>query len=174
MPSGKVHAAITLSIASGVIAPYVIVNLNGDPYLYVAGTLAGVLITPDLDVDAGMYSDTIIRKISPLAQTAWRTLWTPYSSFMPHRGIFSHFPILSTFIRIGYMFAVINMFVLLLWVMGSIFNLNNTVSFAWVWDWSFFFGLCHADTTHFIADQFIKGKEQYEEKSSSGHRRSSR
>lgn len=42
----------------------------------------------------------------------------------------------------------------------SFFVEVDTVFIFW-WSWSFFFGLVHVDTVHWLADQTIKGKEQF-------------
>lgn len=159
MPGGKVHSALTLATASGVIAPYAIVQLNGNPYMYVAGCLVGLLVMPDMDVDNGNISDYFIRKVSRPAQWLWRLFWTPYALLVPHRHSISHMPILGTLVRIGYIFTVLNIVSLIWWM---IFNIIDTVSFIWIWNWSFFFGLAHVDTIHWMADNTIKGKETYE------------
>jgi uncharacterized metal-binding protein len=152
MPSGKAHTALTLAALSGLVAPYAVVNLNGNIYSYVCGAIAGILITPDLDVDKGNIADTMIRRVSRPAQWAWRVFWQPYGWLVPHRHFTSHFPILGTSLRIGYIFSIIN---ILLWVV----NIFDTESIVFWWDWSFFFGLCHVDAIHFLTDISIKGKE---------------
>lgn len=157
MPSGKVHSALTLSVASGVLAPHFIWMTGGDPFKYLAGCLCGVLVMPDMDVDAGNISDTYIRKVFPPAQKIWRTFWFPYAKLVPHRHFISHFPFVGTLLRIGYIFLIVNLFV---WIVNLF---NNTVSFIWLWDWAFVFGLCHVDIIHFVVDQTIKGKETFED-----------
>lgn len=130
--------------------------------MYIAGAMAGVFLTPDHDVDGGNFTDTLIRKVSVVAQKVWRVFWTPYALVLPHRGKFSHFPILSTFIRLGYILLAVN---LLVWVIGLVSKIllggDNTVSFVFWWNNSFFLGLVHVDTLHYLADKFIKGKEQF-------------
>jgi uncharacterized metal-binding protein len=160
MPSGKIHTALTLSVLSGVAAPYLLVNLEGNVYYYLLGNLAGILLTPDHDVDAGNFTDTIIRKVSPAAQRVWRLFWTPYAKALPHRGKFSHFPVLSTLVRLGYILIAINMVNLVIRLILSFFGVVDTV-FLWWWSWSFFWGLVHVDTIHYLADRLIKGKEQF-------------
>lgn len=160
MPGGKVHSALTIATALGVLAPYAVVNLHGDPYLYVAGNLAGVMLTPDHDVDGGNFTDTIIRRISPKAQWLWRLFWTPYALVIPHRGKLSHFPVLGTLVRLGYILVVVNLLSAVIRLVLSIFMQIDTV-FLWWWSWSFFFGLCHVDAIHWMADLTIKGKEQF-------------
>lgn len=156
MPGGRVHAAITAATVSGLIAPYAIVNLDGNPYWYIAGCVVGLLVTPDLDIDKGNISDSFLRKVFPPIQWVWRTVWFPYAKLLPHRSPLSHFPILGTLLRIGYIFLIVN-------VLHFIFHLmtGNTVSIVWIWNWSFVFGLCHVDTCHFLADISIKSKEQF-------------
>lgn len=159
MPGGKVHTALTLSTISGVLAPYAVVNLNGNEWTYVAGCLTGILIGPDMDVDRGNISDYMIRKVSRPAQFLWRLFWTPYALLTPHRHYISHFPILGTVVRIGYVFLILNFLIFLSKLVWSIFD---SVSFVWIWDWSFFFGLAHVDAVHFLTDISIKGKETME------------
>ena len=160
MPGGKVHSALTVATALGVIAPYAVVNLGGNPYWYIAGNLAGVLLTPDHDVDGGNFTDTIIRRVSPATQKVWRVFWTPYAKALPHRGKFSHFPVLSTLVRLGYILVAINLVNAVLRLILSIFGFTDTVLLFW-WNWSFFFGLVHVDTVHWMADLTIKGREQF-------------
>lgn len=67
------------------------------------GCLSGVLLSPDLDVDTGYYGLHVIRAIWGEAGAAvWRAFWLPYAKIMPHRSIASHFPLVSTAVRLGY------------------------------------------------------------------------
>lgn len=151
------HSALTLATALGVIAPYAIVQLNGNPYYYVAGCLVGLLVMPDMDVNGGNISDFFIRKMSRLAQGFWRAFWHPYAILVPHRHFISHFPVVGTALRIGYIFLIINI------IMAVSNLLFDTVSrIYWIWDWSFFTGLAHVDIVHWWADNTIKGKETME------------
>jgi uncharacterized metal-binding protein len=159
MPSGKIHSALTMATISGVIAPYLVVNLGGNEYTYVAGCVVGLMVSPDMDVDGGNISDQYIRKVSRPAQWLWRLFWTPYALLVPHRHFVSHFPIVGTLLRVGYVFMLINIINFIAWI-G--FQLFDTVSFLWLWDWSFFFGLCHVDAVHWAVDNTIKGKETLE------------
>lgn len=157
MPGGKVHSALTIATTSGVVAPYLIVQLGGDPYLYVAGCLVGLLVMPDMDVDGGNISDFFIRKVSRLAQWLWRAFWSPYAKLVPHRHFVSHFPVIGTLLRIGYIFLIIN-------VISAVSHIliDTESKIYWLWNWSFFFGLVHVDTIHWFADRTIKGKETME------------
>lgn len=133
--------------------------MGGEPWNYVMGCLVGVMVMPDMDVNNGNISDYFIRKVSRPAQWIWRLFWTPYALLVPHRHAVSHMPIMGTILRIGYVFTVLNMLNLLLRLLWSMFD---TVSLIWLWDWSFFFGLCHVDFIHFMVDKTIKGKETVE------------
>lgn len=157
MPSGKVHTALTLATASGILAPYAIVQFNMNPWMYGAGAVVGIFISPDLDVDKGNIADTIIRKVFSPAQWIWRAFWQPYAWSIPHRHSISHFPLLGTVLRIGYIFLIVNIVV---WIVNLFFD---TLSFVWIWNWDFFLGLAHVDVIHWLADNTIKGKEMFDE-----------
>lgn len=158
MPSGKVHSAMTLSTITGIIGCQFFSVTGGSIDLYILGCATGLLVMPDLDVDNGSIANNFIRKILPPVEWVWKILWFPYAKLIPHRHPISHFPVVSTFIRIGYLFCVINLFYLL-WSL-----LFDTVSsWIWIWNWSFFLGLCHVDILHWAADNTIKGKEIFEE-----------
>ena len=162
MPGGKVHTALNLAVASGVIAPYALVNwMDGNPYMYITGNLVGILVGCDLDVDNGNISDTIIRKVSKDFQWVWRAFWTPYSLALPHRSKLSHFPVLSTLVRLGYIMVGLNLIRFIWWGIANMIGINDSVSFVFLWDWSFFVGLVHVDTVHWLADKTIKGREQF-------------
>ena len=163
MPGGKIHNALTLATLSGVLAPYLIVQFGANPYLYASGILLGTLISPDLDIDSGNISDTMIRKVSRPAQVIWRLAWQPYSKLVPHRHPISHFPFLGTVLRIGYLFGVINVFSIFTYIIMRNLGLDDSVSLIFFWNWSFFFGLAHADIVHFLVDITIKGKEEFTE-----------
>lgn len=161
MPSGKFHTAMSICVASGVIAPYFLVNwMNGNPYWYIAGNLAGIFLTPDHDVDGGNFTDTLIRKVSPMGQRFWRVFWTPYAKALPHRGKLSHFPVLSTLVRLGYILVAVNILNLIIRFVLSFFGVIDNTFIFW-WNSSFFWGLVHVDAIHWAADQLIKGKEQF-------------
>ncbi len=161
MPGGKVHSAITLATVTGLIAPSFVWGNQGDIYMYIAGAMVGVMLTPDHDVDGGNFTDTIIRRVSPIAQKVWRMFWTPYALILPHRGKLSHFPVLSTLVRLGYILLVLNLVMWVIWLVFKAIGGDNTVSFVFWWNNSFFWGLVHVDTLHWAADQLIKGKEQF-------------
>ena len=103
MPSGKIHAGITLATA---VVTYTIGTTSGDsPEHAVAtalGCISGILLTPDLDIK-GTRADKIVRKEAGfIPAVIWGMLWNPYSALIPHRSILSHGLLLGTLIRIIY------------------------------------------------------------------------
>jgi uncharacterized metal-binding protein len=103
MPSGKIHAEITLAAAA---LTYAWGLKSGEtPVLAAAaaaGCAAGVLINPDLDV-VGTRADRLVRETNFFLAIIWGILWYPYSALIPHRSLISHSPVIGTFIRILYM-----------------------------------------------------------------------
>lgn len=69
-----------------------------------AGAFCGVILTPDLDVDDGTISEHFVRSVSNIAQKVWWIYWYPYRRIMKHRSFLSHFPVVSTLIRVVYAF----------------------------------------------------------------------
>ena len=103
MPSGEVHAGITLATA-GLTYTYA-VKSGEPPNLAVAtavGCALGIILTPDLDVK-GTRADRIVRQSAGfIPAVIWGLLWNPYSALIPHRSFISHGPIIGTVIRLLY------------------------------------------------------------------------
>lgn len=103
MPSGRVHAVITIAAAGLTYAWGT--NSGETPVLAAAaafGCAAGVFLTPDLDIK-GTRADRIIRTQAGLIPTiAWGLLWNPYSALIPHRSWLSHGPLIGTALRLLY------------------------------------------------------------------------
>ena len=90
---------------------------------YAAGSLLGILIGPDLDVDHGNISNTIIRnRAGRWAEIGWNMLWYFYKGSLQHGSALSHFPIVSTMFRLAYIFFflfIVPYFVMALFVPGA-------------------------------------------------------
>jgi uncharacterized metal-binding protein len=92
---------------------------------YATGALVGIMLTPDLDVDAGNISNQIIRdkiggkpnakqKTKPWfvirywigygIEKGWDMLWYFYRRSLKHGSELSHFPVISTVFRLAYLF----------------------------------------------------------------------
>lgn len=153
MPSGKVHSYTTVFLAAGagVAAWQYGLGLVTTAAL-TGGALAGLMLTPDLDVSGGSISHQHARKIGGWwLGLIWAIIWTPYSFFIPHRSPLSHFPLLGTAIRLTYLTGVGMLFI-------SLAHLAGWIHFAGLpswWPWSFA-GLALADWLHWILDNTIK------------------
>lgn len=123
------------------------------------GTLAGLFLTPDLDIDAGSMSEEEVRKISPFGENIWWVYWFPYRRLIQHRSPLSHFPIIGTLGRLIYLGIPY------LTILAITFVVNQS-AFGWLAIpglWLLFFpyfqiavlGLASADLLHFFMDQRI-------------------
>lgn len=95
---------------------------------YATGALVGIMLTPDLDVDAGNISNQIIRekiggkpsakqkakpwfvirgRVAWIVEKVWDGLWFIYRGSVKHGSPLSHFPIISTLFRLAYLFLVL-------------------------------------------------------------------
>jgi uncharacterized metal-binding protein len=159
MPNGKAHASATILLAAGL--GFISISLRDDTALttaaVVGGCLAGLVLTPDLDVDRGSISHHIVKHSAGfLIGFAWHLFWFPYSRIMPHRSWWSHMPIFSTFFRVGYLFAL----PAVLWLLANtVFVMPAFKIPTWSWFPTAFIGLILADTLHAlmdITDSFVK------------------
>lgn len=108
MPSGKVHARIagTLLLPLTVAGSYLYM---ADPALSIgwfAGSVMGILITPDIDQDGTTLEEARFYRISFLAGILWQWLWWPYARIFKHRGV-SHMYLIGTATRFLYINYVI-------------------------------------------------------------------
>lgn len=148
MPNGKTHTISTI-VASAMILPLAAVYSHNDPLFTLAvtsGTLSGIIISPDLDVEDGFYGLHVLRrcpKVGNVISMAWRMFWYPYSRLVPHRSRFSHSIGLGTLGRIAYLFSFVFLFCFLT---GIHLVIYSQYLFAW------FLGLCLADALHIIMD----------------------
>lgn len=160
MSSGLVHNKVTFVASWPVSVVVAILTLNFW-YAVVAmlGCLSGIMFTPDLDLTITTRSEWLLIRRSKLIGYVWIIIWYPYAKFIPHRSWASHYPIISTFIRVVY-FSVF-LFV----VVGLIRLMFPSVSwYLWfVWDnvsykvyLSYLFGLVVSDTLHWFYDYFPK------------------
>lgn len=119
-----------------------------------AGSLAGLLLTPDLDVDTGSNSDDWARSFGRLPGLLWWLVWRPYAALVPHRSPLSHFPILGTVLRLGYLSLVV-------WVLAWAVHLIAPIAIPAIravpwWFPLAFVGLALADLLHWVLDNTIR------------------
>lgn len=136
MSDGTKHSLVTATLAALVppLAMWSGESLDRAACLG-AGALAGLLLTPDLDVQRGCKSHAFANRlgIGPL----WRVYWWPYGKLASHRGL-SHAPLLGTAGRVLYFPWPW----LILWWLGMPTDLLLCL----------LGGLCLADIGHFILD----------------------
>jgi uncharacterized metal-binding protein len=150
MPSGKVHAVstIVLSLAGGYLAYSQGWQLPQVGAL-AGGTLAGILVSPDLDVDRGNISHKIARKGGCLLGLLWKIFWFPYAALIPHRSPLSHLPVLGTALRLFFIYGWVS---LIFWLL----KLGGVYPVLPGWAWYAVAGLALADGLHWLLDQFIR------------------
>lgn len=152
MPSGRVHSFSTgvLSCLLGYGAYTV-----GAPVQHAAaaglGALAGILLSPDLDVNSGSISDHHARELGGCwFGLLWALLWKPYRYLMPHRSGLSHFPLVGTAGRLLYLGGAVY---LLLWLCHVTVNLSLPALPGWAPYAAG--GLALSDLLHYILDKTL-------------------
>jgi len=106
MSSGCVHQKASVILAGG----FLLGSLFYGPGIeYAAGALVGIMLTPDLDVDNGYIGNTIIERrlgiFGKFVSKIWDGLWYFYRKSLKHGSELSHFPIISTLFRLGYLYV---------------------------------------------------------------------
>ena len=151
MPDGRSHARATIALAavtaltvSQVDAVTVSFTAQGwinsatlQPSQWItAGVAVGVLVTPDLDLDAGFYSNYLLRRlpvVGDVLERVWSLYWRPYAKVAKHRSIMSHSFAVSTAIRAAWLAPAF------LWLSSGIL-------------WQVLLGMMLADALHIALD----------------------
>lgn len=168
MPDGHVHdagvtaVAVTLSTVTALQLAGTITSWH-DLVPMVGGSLIGWVMSPDLDIDKGFIAFHQVESAIPMAGWVvshfFRLYWLPYSLAIPHRGLLSHAPVLSTLIRILYLLPVTSIIIYILqlyayeWLHFSLWDyaLANSGE-LWHLSALALIGLILADTCHFLLD----------------------
>ena len=125
MSSGCVHQKASVFLAGG----FLLGSLAfGSGIEYAAGALVGIMVGPDLDVDAKNISNQIIRdkiggrpnarqkdkpwfivrrSVAWAVGKVWDGLWFIYRGSVKHGSPLSHFPVISTLFRLAYLFLIL-------------------------------------------------------------------
>ena len=148
MPSGAVHAgtskALTVPLLLGV--PFLAAELPGELLPLIAGfaagggSLIGIFLSPDLDIDHRTISERILIEKGRLFGYLFFFYWYPYARLIAHRSAWSHAPLLSTIGRCLYA----------LWPL-LLFAEYRALLFTEFWAWVLF-GLIVSDTAHWLMD----------------------
>ena len=150
MPSGKVHHRIwrkAWPLAVGVSAGVLTAGYPLTAAFALGGYLAGAIVEPDLDQVGITSSEGYVLKHLGCFGALWVAYWLPYGKIMPHRSFLSHFPGVSTLLRLVYLLApaayVVNRYALYRpWMAQALVG-------VWI-------GLTVSDTLHFVADVVSK------------------
>jgi len=148
MPTGRTHAAMTAIAALGIYWVSTQAGYSREVTLAMAGgCMAGVLITPDLDVNQPVRSHYVVkRKFGSLAAAVWWLVWYPYGRAINHRSWLSHAPIIGTALRLAYMSLIAWLVLMVTQKIPAGPDLDTTL-FIW-----FALGLTVSDVLHWIAD----------------------
>lgn len=153
MPSGRTHALAT-TLTAAIVSPTLVI-LAAQPInsalAFASGCMAGILLTPDLDVDHRTQSYSVIRRsFGWFIAEAWYWFWLPYARLLPHRSPWSHTPIIGTLLRLAYLLFI----PMILWgALQMAFNLPQLPELSWhpLWGWAIT-GLMLVDTVHIFMD----------------------
>lgn len=149
MPSGVVHRKVTyaLAVGAGIVTTAIAGPVEG--VAIAAGVTATVAVHPDLDiVDATWRS----KRTTPLV--LWWLFWLPYARSMRHRSPLSHWPIVSTIVRVIYLLAIpISILAVAAWSGADLEWLYSPIGeYGWVFR-VVLLGMCMSDTLHWMLDK---------------------
>ena len=174
MASGKQHFKNNVKLSVVLISTYYVIcayffNIYYDDIylLIVTGFMLGILITPDIDIPGKTYTEfcieTICKKIFPgalgitsgwILKNIYFILTYPIGYFFPHRSFYTHFPIISTVVKVCYFFIIYCIITLSIPSFSWSFSLLN-ILIPWI----------ILDIQHFIDDGCmyigIDGNKQY-------------
>ncbi len=156
MASGEMHVKATVVLAAPAAALALGIGAGlGDALMCSAGVLAGIVLSPDLDLDQRTRSEYIVsRYMGRIVGFLWILFWLPYAKLISHRSPLSHWPVLGTMLRIVYILALVSP----MWLCGSWLILGSPTGLpmpgaalmgALYWA---LFGLILADTLHYLMD----------------------
>lgn len=182
MASGTQHLYHNLIIAGATTTIAYQYNLPLEPVII--ANLAGIILTPDLDMESKTYNEIIVAKILARISTLFlakkktlffiskfyaaiiMTLTAPYAFIFPHRSWLTHLPPFSVIIQLAYFYLVYYcIFKLLGLNYTSLFEvINNYNSYITYNNIIIFSILCIHHFTHLIGDGgmiLFFGKKRY-------------
>jgi uncharacterized metal-binding protein len=167
MSAGCVHQRASVILAGGFLLGSLV--LGGSGLEYAIGSIVGIMVGPDLDVDNGNISNHILKnKIGKWAERSWSLLWYFYRGSIKHGSELSHFPVLSTLGRLAYLylFILVLPYTLLGLVVPGAWTIGDELTW-WnnliVHHWRMILGLMGSDLIHWALD--ILTKEHAKKKS---------
>ena len=150
MPSGRIHSASSMVVAISGATTMLLLNRGIEGIAGVGtGALIGILLSPDADVNGGSIADYYIRRYTGnIVEVIWDSAWLLYRKVCRHRGFMSHFPVISTIIRITYLSAFYFLIATPLKWLSGIVKIDWALFLWWA-----FIGLVLADTAHYSLDK---------------------
>jgi len=105
MSDGITHRKASIILATSFLLGSAMTSTGFDSSVqYMIGSLLGIVMTPDWDVDAGFEFDKTIRKnVGKWAEYIWDGFLWPYRKLFKH-GQTSHIPVIGTLTRIIYVY----------------------------------------------------------------------
>jgi uncharacterized metal-binding protein len=165
MPSGKTHLIITAAITT--VGGVSLLGWSGDQMIcasgFIAGGLAGMILTPDLDIPTNSISKNVARKWFGKAGHIWGLFWLPYALIIPHRSAFSHFPIIGTVGRLLYLSMPVGLLAMIVrqtftFTLPSLINIPMDTKFLGY----ALASLIISDSAHYLADKLMgKGRVRW-------------
>lgn len=131
MPNGKTHAILTIITSSTLFSATNYFEFPLQTSLFLAiGSLIGLILTPDLDQ-------------AESHRGLWKRIWWIYGRMFSHRSFLSHFPVISTIIRLLYIFSIPAF--IIWWYVNIPESYLHLILIIII-------GLIASDTIHYIAD----------------------
>jgi uncharacterized metal-binding protein len=157
MSKGVVHSKASLALSGGFLL-YGLFTWDISGIAYAAGSLIGVMVQPDCDVNGGHIADKYIRnKIGWFAEKMWDGIWLFYRNSVKHGSELSHGPILGTIGRIIYLYFLF--IVVPHFIYYFVFNPQWDLWYVLNWyvdriveNYRIVLGLAGADFIHFVLD----------------------
>lgn len=164
MSSGRTHVKASVILSAGFLVGS-LVQMDPTIVKCAAGSMIGVLITPDLDVDRTMVANKIIKtKLGQAPEWVWRKFWRAYATSCKHGQFMSHFPVFGTTVRLAYIY-----FLCILVPHALIYlALRPDWSLAYVLEWyavraldpMVVYGLMASDLIHYALDKLTKNVKE--------------
>jgi len=168
MADGETHALGTQTLAVLLFAAEATCGkVHGDALtstliystVLAGGAMLGLILTPDLDVNAGSISEDEVREISPFGENLWWIYWFPYRWILPHRSPLSHWPVIGTVGRLVYVSFPYWAALAVTYFLSPFWFDRLVQNGLWLVTLSYFrvavLGLAGADLLHFFMDRHL-------------------
>lgn len=125
---------------------------------YLGGQM-GRLLTPDSDQDIKTYGEWLFGLFDPYLGKVFEWWFLPYAKIIPHRSIWSHYPVISPLIRLLYLLFP---FWILSWIIKPINNIFQLLYYNWDLVIYWFIGFFIVDLAHLFLDFNYLFRKEFE------------